>query len=398
MKLIASSRKAWLVIWLMWGFCVASMAQPGTAESGASAPTSGAALASAPTTSPPTTQPASQPASPPVEAEHRWAAIPRVFGRLKASDVGVVINTDDPYSVQVGEYYIKARQIQPAHVLRLSFPVKPALTRSEFGPLYQRIQGAFGPEVQALALAWRFPYAVECNSITGALTLGFDPQLCVKTCAVSRSSPYFGSASVKPFSDYGMRLTMLLAARDVDEAESLIDRGVRSDDTLGRKGAPPVNVHFVTTSDAVRSRRQILFPPQGLVPAFGVDVHLDHTDALRDADRVVMYLTGKERVKALDSVHFVPGAIADHLTSFGGMLDDAHGQMSVLSWIDAGVTATYGTTSEPCAHLQKFPHPQALLLFYLSGATAIEAYWKSVRWPQQGLFVGEPLAAPFARN
>jgi uncharacterized protein (TIGR03790 family) len=68
-----------------------------------------------------------------------------------------------------------------------------------------------------------------------------------------------------------------------------------------------------------------------------------------------------------------------------------------LSWIGAGATASYGTTSEPCAHWQKFPHPQALLLFYVNGATAIETYWKSVVWPQQGLFVGEPLAAPFSR-
>jgi hypothetical protein len=33
----------------------------------------------------------------------------------------------------------------------------------------------------------------------------------------------------------------------------------------------------------------------------------------------------------------------------------------------------------------------------VSGATAIEAYWKSVAWPAQGLFVGEPLAAPYGR-
>jgi uncharacterized protein (TIGR03790 family) len=96
-------------------------------------------------------------------------------------------------------------------------------------------------------------------------------------------------------------------------------------------------------------------------------------------------------------VGFLPGALADHLTSFGGRLDDPMGQMSVLSWIDAGATATYGTASEPCAHLQKFPNPQALVLFYVQGATAMETYWKSVAWPQQGVFVGEPLAAPFAR-
>ena len=64
---------------------------------------------------------------------------------------------------------------------------------------------------------------------------------------------------------------------------------------------------------------------------------------------------------------------------------------------NAGATASYGTVSEPCNHVQKFPHPQVLLGRYVQGATAIEAYWSSVAWPAQGVFVGEPLAAPFAR-
>ncbi|HEU4845882.1 MAG TPA: TIGR03790 family protein, partial [Burkholderiaceae bacterium] len=32
------------------------------------------------------------------------------------------------------------------------------------------------------------------------------------------------------------------------------------------------------------------------------------------------------------------------------------------------------------------------------GATAIEAYWRSVAWPAQGLFIGEPLAAPYRQH
>jgi uncharacterized protein (TIGR03790 family) len=100
---------------------------------------------------------------------------------------------------------------------------------------------------------------------------------------------------------------------------------------------------------------------------------------------------------ALDSLEFVPGALADHLTSFGGRLTDPLGQTSALAWISAGATASYGTVSEPCNHLQKFPHPQLLLLHYAQGSSAIEAYWKSVAWPAQGLFIGDPLAAPFAR-
>jgi uncharacterized protein (TIGR03790 family) len=97
----------------------------------------------------------------------------------------------------------------------------------------------------------------------------------------------------------------------------------------------------------------------------------------------------------LQSLHFMPGALADHMTSFGGDLLGGGGQMSSLEWLKAGATASYGTVSEPCNFWQKFPNPHVLLMNYLSGATAIEAYWKSVAWPTQGVFIGEPLAAPY---
>lgn len=337
-------------------------------------------------------------ASVPSIVVQRWLSVPRVNGRLESRDLGLVVNTDDPYSVQVSEYYAKARGLHESQILRVKLPIKSALTREEFTELSEQINSFYGDRVQALALAWRLPYAVDCNAITGAITMGFDAKLCAKTCAPSKPSRYFGSASTRPFKDYGMRLSMLLAAPNVTSAKAMIDRGVKSDGSLGLRGAPPANVHMVTTSDSVRSVRQYLFPPAGPVPQSGLNIHLDKTDALKNSPRVLMYLTGRAQVEYIDTVDFLPGALADHLTSFGGTLDKPHGQMTVLSWIEAGATASYGTTSEPCAHLQKFPHPQALLLFYAQGGTALESYWKSVAWPQQGLFVGEPLAAPFDRS
>ena len=115
-------------------------------------------------------------------------------------------------------------------------------------------------------------------------------------------------------------------------------------------------------------------------------------------DRVLLYMTGLTKVDKLDRIGWVPGAMGDHLTSYGGALDGKHGQMTATAWIASGATASYGTVSEPCSHPQKFPHPQVLLLQYVQGSTLIEAYWKSVAWPQQGVFIGEPLAAPFARR
>lgn len=69
--------------------------------------------------------------------------------------------------------------------------------------------------------------------------------------------------------------------------------------------------------------------------------------------------------------------------------------MSVLEWLEAGATASYGTVIEPCNFPGKFPNVPVAMRHYLDGETAIEAYWKSVLMPGQGLFVGDPLAAPF---
>ena len=373
---------------LMAGAVVAQTTPP---DKNAANPSVTSASVSAASAAPPPSAPMA------LVRERKWAKAPRVFGHLTNKDLGLVINDDDPYSVQVGAYYAKARQIPASQILHVNLPIKSALTPPEFTALAKRIDAFYGQRVQGLALAWRIPYGVDCNSITGALAMGFDAKLCSNSCATTKISSYFGSASNKPFQDHRMRLSMMLAAKDVDSAKTLIDRGVGSDHTLGLRGALPVNAHFVTTTDAVRSQRQVFFPPAGPVGRFGLNVVLDQSEGPKNVDRVLMYLTGRATVDGLDTVNFVPGALADHLTSFGGVLDQPHGQMTVLSWLDAGATASYGTTSEPCAHLQKFPNPQALLLFYVQGATALEAYWKSVAWPQQGLFVGEPLAAPFSR-
>lgn len=317
-------------------------------------------------------------------------------GRLAAADLGLVINTADPDSVEIGRYYARRRGLQPWQILEVEVPVRAALTLEEFRVLDARIREHFGPRTQALALAWTKPWAVRCNSITAALALGHDDALCADSCAASKLSPYANSATSRPFSDYGVRPAMLLAAHSVAAAKAMIDRGVASDGRLGKRGAPPVNVFYVITPDKVRSVRAALFPPPGRIGG-AIDVHVERTAAIENQQRILLYVTGLERVAKLDTLRWVPGALADHLTSTGGVLDGSSGQMSALDWIESGATASYGSVSEPCSRWQKFPHPQWLLLQYAQGITAIEAYWKSVVSPQQGVFVGEPLAAPFAR-
>lgn len=324
--------------------------------------------------------------------------LPRIGARLHAADIGLVINKADPYSVAVGEHYIAARRLRQDQVLRVELPLKPALSRTEFAALAQAIDAHFGSRTQALALAWAAPYAVECNSITGALALGFDAELCKNGCAASRASPYFNSPSPRPLASHALRPSMLLAARSVEQGKALVDRGVAADGSLALRGRPPVAALLLTTDDAPRNVRSRLYPSPVAMRAVGVDLEVTSAARLAEAHRIVLALTGSARVALEPPPDWAPGSIGDHLTSFGGDLLGTHGHTTALDWIESGVVATHGAVSEPCNHLQKFPHPQVLLGHYVQGATAIEAYWKSVAWPQQSLFVGEPLAAPFARR
>lgn len=323
--------------------------------------------------------------------------MPRLTGRLQAADIGLVINTADPYSVAVGAHYIAARRLQPAQVLRLALPVRGTLRHEEFEVLRAAVAEHFGAATQALALAWTAPYAVACNSITGALALGFDGALCEHSCGASRPSSYFNSPSSRPLAQHGWRPSMLLAAPGIAEARALIDRGVAADGSLVLRARPPVSALLMSSGDAPRGVRAALYPPPAWLPALGVELRVVPASELAAARRVLVAMTGSARLALDPAPDWVPGALADHLTSVGGDLSGQHSQSTVLEWIASGATASHGTVSEPCNHVQKFPHPQVLLLHYLQGSTAIEAYWKSVAWPQQSLFVGEPLAAPFAR-
>lgn len=322
--------------------------------------------------------------------------VPVVLDRLRAADIGLVINQRDPYSVAVGAYYAQARGLSPAQILRVDLPMQSLLSPKAFEALDQAIQAHFGYATQALALAWVAPYAVNCHSLGGALALGYDEALCQNSCAASRASAYANSRTARPYTELRMRPSMHLAARSIDEAKAMIDRGVRSDGTLALPGAPPVEAVLVSTADAARNVREALYPAQRAEPFRGVRIRRVQGLAGASGDRLLLVSVGAADLKGLPEAGYVPGALADHLTSSGGDLLGQHTQSPAWLWIAAGATASHGAVSEPCNHLQKFPHPGWLLGHYIQGSTAIEAYWKSVMWPQQSLFIGEPLAAPFA--
>ena len=271
-------------------------------------------------------------------------------------------------------------------------PDKTVLTRDEFDAIKAEVDRQTLPNVQAYALTWAAPYRVECMSITTAFAFGFDRAFCAEGCKPTRPSPYFNSPASLPFTQLKIRPTISIAAISFEQARALIDRGVESDGSF-----PLGTAYLLSTSDKARNARAAWYPIVQQMFKSRLRIRELREDALRDKKDVLFYFTGEARVEGLDTLRFLPGAIADHLTSAGGMLTDGQ-QMSALRWLEAGATGSYGTVVEPCNMLQKFPHPAVVIGHYLRGETLIEAYWKSVNMPGRGLYVGEPLASPFRRS
>ena len=174
---------------------------------------------------------------------------------LTPTQVGVIINDNDPSSIEVGTYYILRRAIPPENVVRVRVPVQIELSREQLAELKRQVDARLPSAVQALAIAWTSPSRVECNSLTAALARGFEARPCeTNTCGLGQPSPYFKSASNRPYDDLGVRPAMMLAGWSVGDAKMMIDRGVASDGTM-----PTGVAALLITSDRRRSLRALQY-------------------------------------------------------------------------------------------------------------------------------------------
>lgn len=310
---------------------------------------------------------------------------------VSPATMGVVINRRDPLSRQIAEYYLQAHNIPRGNIVEVDLPIEKQVDRTTFDAQYEIVKNTTPDHIQAYALAFMKPYRVDCLSITTAFTFGFDPRFCASGCRTTRYSPYFNSSSRAPWRDHKIRPSMALAARDLRQAKRLIDRGTNS-----RRQPPESSSGFVMqTSDKARSVRRLSDSElERLNDGAEFQLIQENGNELRGVSDLMFYFTGLTKVSNIDRNIYLPGAIADHLTSWGGALDE-DGQMSALKWIEAGASGSYGTVQEPCNFTAKFPNPARVIETYRRGETLIEAYWKSVAMPGQGIFIGDPLAQPW---
>ena len=195
-------------------------------------------------------------------------------------------------------------------------------------------------------------YAVGCNSITGALALGYDARLRDSSCAPTRRSPVLRRPPRRgpmPTCTCGCRCCSPRADAAAAEGD---DHGAASRPIAASACAAAAGQRVLRrrrpTPRAACARA--LFPPAGLFGIAGVDVHVERPVRSRTRTRVLIYETGLAARR--QARHASSGCRARWpitSTSIGGATRRAAAQMSSAGdWITSGATASYGTVSEPC--------------------------------------------------
>ncbi len=326
-------------------------------------------------------------------------------------NVAIVVNQSSTNSVQLGNYYREQRQVPPQNYLRINW----AGTNTEWGQadfnqtlldpfLAMLAERQLTNQIDYVVLSMDIPYRVNGgangeNSTTSALFYGFKPDgRDPFTCPLADNSTnlYAGSEGVfrsTPPAGAGGNsfLVTMITASNLALAKADVDQGVGSDGTF-----PPQTVVLAKSADTARNVRYLAFDNaifntrlRGNYSMLRVQTSsTDFTNSLGCQIGAATF--------SLPAQAFVPGAMADDLTSVGGMLFENSGQTSLLSFLQAGASGSFGTVIEPCNFPAKFPDPQNYF-YQARGFSLAECYYQSVTNPYQGLVVGEPLAAPFAR-
>lgn len=318
----------------------------------------------------------------PIMSENQTVLVPRTLG--------ILVNENDPNSIELGKRYAEIRGIPARNIIRLKLPNVNYVARHLMLRELERIkENPAYDELAGFVLAFDRPFRVDANqSITSAVSQGISMMRWQGNCNPTPNNPDAGKPAgavmaLKPS-------MMLTAGGQLRDSLALAQRGLDADGL-----APEGQVVFWKTQDQARStpREKSMDRSARLYSEQISIVVANNREPWRD---LLGLQTGLAVVPDPAKFGFLPGAFADHLTSFGGVLDAKNSQTLATAWIKAGATASYGTVREPCNYPSKFPDPARLLSNYLSGDTILEAYWKSVSTVTEGLFIGEPLARPFS--
>ena len=314
----------------------------------------------------------------------------------------VILNQASSNSCELANYFCERRGVPPDNVLRINWSgTNITWGSSDFQtnlltPLLNLLASQqLTNQIDYVVLSMDIPFQTvngvdgTVNSTTSALFYGVKSGTDTTTNGYAASEAVFDQAKPANAPGYAF-LTTMITADSLAQAEQLVDQGVASDGTF-----PQQPVILAKSSDTARNIRFTAFDNA----IFNVNIRgvssilATNTDSLWGGTNFLGYETGLANF-TVPAGAFVPGSIADSLTSYGGLIFGPNSQTSLLAMIYAGASGSYGTVTEPGTDTQKFPDPQ-VYFYQARGFSLAECYYQSLNVPFMGLMVAEPLAAPF---
>ena len=93
---------------------------------------------------------------------------------ITASELAVVVNSDDPLSAPIADAYMAARDVPADNRVVLALGDAPNLSREAFADVEVQLDAALGDDIQAIVLTSMTPQTVDCMATSAAFALGFD--------------------------------------------------------------------------------------------------------------------------------------------------------------------------------------------------------------------------------
>jgi hypothetical protein len=179
----------------------------------------------------------------------------------------------------------------------------------------------------------------------------------------------------------------------VDEILSYLNRAASAD---GRR--PKGTIYYMANDDRRSKPRDQCFPSMASeITKLGVRAEVRQGTIPMGASDVMGLMAGTRMFDwSKSGSTILPGAICEHLTSYGGDLELGRPQTPLSEFLRNGAAGASGTIKEPGAFQHKFPLP-SLHLHYVRGSSLAEAFYQSITGPFQLLIVGDPLCQPWAR-
>ena len=346
-----------------------------------------------------------------------------------AANVLLVVNSSSSESVEIGDYYAKARQIPAGQIVKLSAPVSDSLSRASFEAAIREPIASFlakhllHDQILYIVLTKGIPLRVDGTegqdgtvaSVDSELTLLYRRMAGTPVPVIGRiANPLFlGDKPVrnaKRFTrlDSDLYLVTRLDGFTVVDVKALIDRGSRP----------------ATDGQIVLDQRVTMIDRGGdawlqeaanrlATGEQNARVQLETTRAVASvAGPVLGYFSwgsnDPNNQRRVMGMSFVSGAIGGMFVSTDGRTfrepnpqwkpavagSSTGGQSLIGDLIREGITGVVGHVAEP--FLDSIVRPQILFPAYLSGFNLAESFYMAMPFLSwQDIVVGDPLCSPF---